>query len=58
MSLQSLVPTKKIGTAKYFNAGVINRSSLVAQLVKSQPAMQETWVQFLSQEVVNRSNKC
>ena len=27
------------------------RASLVAQLVKNLPAMQETWVQFLGQEV-------
>ena len=26
-------------------------ASLVAQLVKNLPAMQETWVQFLGQEV-------
>ena len=28
----------------------MHRASLVAQLVKNQPAMQETWVQSLGQE--------
>ena len=28
----------------------MGRASLVAQLVKNLPAMQETWVQFLGQE--------
>jgi len=27
-----------------------SRASLIAQLVKNLPAMQETWVQFLGQE--------
>ena len=29
---------------------ICKRTSLVAQLVKNLPAMQETWVQFLGQE--------
>ena len=34
-----------------FPGGAVDaRASLVAQLVKNLPAMQETWVRFLSQE--------
>ena len=29
---------------------ISKRTSIVAQLVKNLPAMQETWVQFLGQE--------
>ena len=37
---------------RHFQSGVGNngRASLVAQMVKHLPAMQETWVRFLGQE--------
>ena len=36
---------------KYLAAFIMVQVSLVAQMVKSVPAMQETWVQSLSQQV-------
>ena len=38
------------GEATIVAACLLTRASLVAQIVKNLPTMQETWVQFLDQE--------